>query len=244
MTKTKNNTHRELKKRWVAVKKDLSEGSDFGIEEVYSIYFGRIENRYFKPIELLRDRKDSCDGFGFSMVAILCTLIEFLQSTLDGKFDKQSYKNEFTEKYPILVSESLIGYYEGKSGDEFVKFLKELNPRFKEIPNYKCHFDSVAKEFYKCVRCPILHDACTRNNWIIREESDDDSIFDNSNKEEKILYRNNFYELIKNKVNCEMRDQFLDKDNAELRKNLLKKMDVIFETANYSKKEDIPFWWN
>ncbi|MFM9826826.1 hypothetical protein [Flavobacterium sp.] len=241
----KRNTHKEFKERWIFIKNELKEYSSVDLfQKVYLIYNERIENRYFKPIELLRNNKDSCDGFGFSMVAISCSLIEFLQSTIDGKFDKLSYKNEFMSKYPILVSEGLIDYYGGKSGDEFVKFLKELNSRFKEKSNYISNFDSVAKEFYKCVRCTLLHDACTRNNWIIREESDDDTIFDNSNKEEKILYRNNFYELIKNKVNFEMRDQFLDKDNTELRKNLLKKMDVIFETANYGKKEDIPFWWN
>lgn len=242
MIKTKNNTHRELKERWIDVKKHLSENSVLGIEEVYNIYFERIENRYFKPIELLKIRDDSTDGYGFSMVAILCTLIEFLQSTIDGKFDKQSYKNEFTEKYPILVSEGLIGYYEGKSGDEFVKFLKELNPRFKEIPIYKCHFDSVAKEFYKCVRCPILHDACTRNNWIIREKSENNLIFDISDSKVKILYRNDFYDIIKEKVKKDMKEQFIE--DKEIRKNLFKKMDIIFETANYSKKEDIPFWWN
>lgn len=242
MIRAKNNTHKELKERWITVKQNLSEDSDFGIEEVYSIYFERIDNRYFKPIELLKKHDDSTDGYGFSMVAILFTLIEFLQSTLDGKFDKQSYKNEFAEKYAILVREGLIGYYEGKSGDEFVKFLKELNPRFKEIPNYKCHFDSVAKEFYKCVRCPILHDACTRNNWIIREKSGDNSIFDISNKDEKILYRNDFYDIIKEKIKKDMKEQFVE--NKEIRKNLFKKMDIIFETANYSKKEEIPFWWN
>lgn len=242
MTRTKNNTHRELMKRWVDVKKDLSEGSVLGIEEVYSIYFERIENRYFKPIELLKSHDDSIDGYGFSMVAILCTLIEFLQSTIDGKFDKLSYGNEFLEKYPILASEGLIGYYEGTGGDEFVKFLKELNPRFKEKPNYKCYFDSVAKEFYKCVRCTLLHDACTRNNWIIREKSGDNSIFDISNKEEKILYRNDFYGIIKEKVKKDMKEQFVE--DEKIRKNLFKKMDIIFETANYSKKEEIPFWWN
>lgn len=237
------NTHKEFKERWLSIKKELREdSSDDILKKVYLIYIDRIENRYFKPIELLRNHKDSCDGFGFSMVAILCSLIEFLQSSIDGKFHKQSYENEHKEKFPILVSKGLIKYY-GKGGrEEFVKYLKELDSRFKESHNCIADFSSVAEEFYSCIRCALLHDACTRNNWIIRKESDDDLIFDNSNSEEKILYRNNFYQLIKNKVNCSMKDQFAN--DLGLRKNLLKKMDVIFETANYSKFEDIPFWWN
>lgn len=242
MIKTKNNTHRELKKRWVAVKKDLSEGSDFGIEEVYSIYFKRIENRYFKPIELLKSHDDSIDGYGFSMVAILCSLIEFLQSTIDGKFHRISYEEEFKVKYPILDSEGCIHYYGGAGRNEFIEFLKELNTSFKDNPTYSEDYDTVAREFYSCVRCALLHDACTSGNWIIREQSDKDLIFDISNPEEKILYRNNFYKKIYEKVKNDMSANFIN--NIEFRKNLLKKMDIIFETANYIVKDEIPFWWN
>jgi hypothetical protein len=239
----KKNTHKEFKEHWISVKDELKEySSTETFEEVYLIYIERIKNRYFRPIELLRDYKDSSDGFGFSMVAILCSLIEFLQSTIDGKFHQLSYKDEFKVKYPILESVGCIHYYGGGGRNEFIEFLKELNTSFKDNPIYSKDYDTVAREFYSCVRCALLHDACTSGNWIIREQSDKDLILDISNPEEKILYRNKFYELIKNKVNCDMKNQFIV--DAEFRKNLLKKMDIIFETANYSKKEDIPFWWN
>lgn len=241
MTRAKNNTHKELKKRWATIKQNLSEDSVLGIEDVYNIFFERIENRYFKPIELLRDSEDSCDGFGFSMVAILCTLIEFLQSTIDGKFHQQSYEEEFKCKYKTLVNRGFINYYGNGGRNEFVIFLKDLDSRFEEKSGYITNFDSVAEEFYSCIRCSLLHDACTRNNWIIREKSVDDSIFDNSNKEEKILYRNDFYTLIKNKVEVDMKGRFFD--DQGFRRNLLKKMDIVFETANYSNNDKIPFWW-
>lgn len=243
MGKSIKNTHKEFKEHWISIKDKLKENSSVAtLEEVYLIYNKRIDNRYFKPIKLLRDHEDSSDGFGFSMVAILCSLIEFLQSTIDGKFHQLSYEEEFKYKYETLVNNGAIDYY-GKAGrDEFIKFLKELDSRFKEKPGYKTNFDSVAEEFYSCIRCSLLHDACTRNNWIIREESCDDSIFDISNKEEKILYRNNFYKLIKNKVEVDMKKQFAS--DSGFRKNLLKKMDVIFETAIYDSTDEIPFWWN
>lgn len=245
MTRSKNNTHKELKERWIAVKQNLFEDSDFGIEEVYSIYFERIENRYFKPIELLKIDDDSSDGYGFSMIAISCSLIEFLQSTIDGKFDEKSYKYEFVSKYPLLVQRGVLKFYgktEKNTDNQFVLFLKKLDSNFEVNPTYSEHYDSVAREFYSCVRCALLHDACTSGNWIIREKSDKDLIFDISNPQEKILYRNNFYEKIYEKVKNDMRKNFTN--NIEFRKNLLKKMDIIFETANYIDKDEIPFWWN
>ena len=246
MEKSIKNTHKELKERWVCIKNELKEDSSVDLFlKVYLIYNERIDNRYFKPIELLRDHKDSSDGFGFSMVAILCSLIEFLQSTIDGKFDKKAYENEFNLKYSVLQNEKRITYYEvvnNNEDNEFVIFLKKLDSRFEKNPDYSAYYNSVAREFYECIRCAILHDACTRNNWIIREKSGDNSIFDISKKEEKILYRNDFYNIIKEKVKKYMKEQFVE--NKEIRKNLFKKMDIIFETANYNKFEDIPFWWN
>lgn len=243
MERTKNNTHKDLKQRWIAIKENLSEDSVLGIEEVYNIFFERIENRYFKPIKLLKSHDDSIDGYGFSMVAILCSLIEFLQSTIDGKFHKKTYGNEFRSKYQLLDSRNLLTYYQSgnsKKDNEFVNFLKELDLNFKINPIG--YYDSIAREFYDCVRCALLHDACTRNNWIIREKTEKKLIFDYSNSEGKILYRNNFFEKIYEKVNIGMREQFVK--DLGFRKNLLKKMDIIFETANYCKKGNIPFWWN
>jgi hypothetical protein len=153
------------------------------------------------------------DGFGFSMVAILCSLIEFLQSTIDGKFDKKAYENEFNLKYSVLQNEKRITYYEvvnNNEDNEFVIFLKKLDSRFEKNPDYSAYYNSVAREFYECIRCAILHDACTRNNWIIREKSGDNSIFDISKKEEKILYRNDFYNIIKEKVKKDMKEQLID----------------------------------
>lgn len=245
MVKSRENTHKEFEKRWISIKNELKEDSSIDLfQKVYLIYKERIDNRYFKPIELLRDHKDSSDGFGFSMVAILCTLIEFLQSTIDGRFDEKSYGNEFRFKYSILHSEGKIPYYgmvNENEDNEFVKFLKDLDSSFEKNPPYSNHYNSIAREFYSCIRCSLLHDACTRNNWIIREKSVDNSIFDNSNKDEKILYRNDFYTLIKNKVDVDMKEQFTA--DSEFRKKLLKKMDIIFETANYIDKDEIPFWW-
>lgn len=190
MAKSIKNTHKELKERWETVKKDLNEDSSIdNWNEVYDIFTDRIENRYFRPSESLRDHISSIDGFGFSMVTILCTLIEFLQSTIDGRFEKRSNEVEYRDKYTLLLETGRLKFYSNNGCNKFVWFLENLHSGFKDKPNSDSnHFNSVANEFYSSVRCALLHDACTRNNWIIKEKSIGGLIFDNSNREEKILY--------------------------------------------------------
>lgn len=45
---------------------------------------GRLELRYLKPIRILQEH-GTLEGEGFSILAILCTLVEFLESTFQGK---------------------------------------------------------------------------------------------------------------------------------------------------------------
>lgn len=236
------NKHRDLKEEWIELKKDIVKTNLDEIlwDKVFDIYCNRIKYRYFMPVEVLIKHENSKVGFGFSIVTILCSLIEFLQSSIDGCFDKKSYENEFKIKYKTLSNQGFINYYSYEDDDnEFVKFLikKIPNANFEAKPIYTKHFKSVAREFYSCIRCSLLHDAVTRNNWIIREKSNN-LIFDNSNEKKKILYRNNFYEAIKNVV-----DEMRNEESEVIRHNLLKKIDVIFETADYQTVEEVPFWW-
>src|SRR2546428_1706547 len=44
----------------------------------------RLESRYFRPIEILK-KQDRFAGEGFSVMTLLCSLVEFLESTWQGK---------------------------------------------------------------------------------------------------------------------------------------------------------------
>ena len=48
----------------------------------------------------------------------------------------------------------------------FVNFLSKREP-FKQVFN-----EPLAKEFYKNIRCPLLHEAATRGGWVIRIDTD------------------------------------------------------------------------
>jgi hypothetical protein len=105
-------------------------------EEAVGIFEKRIQGRFLEPIRKLleseadvppKDRK-----YGFAIMAILCLLIESLQSFMEGK-----------------------GHTQGISKEVFVRFFTENEP-FKT--KYKVTPEIAAKIFYH-VRCGILHQA-------------------------------------------------------------------------------------
>ena len=94
-----------------------------------------------------------CDeqGEGFSIVALQCSLIEFLASTLEGK----SYKYCPSKAVKCDVHE----YCNSKA--LYIRFLRSEHP-FSQYFN-----EATARDFYENVRCPLLHEARTKGRWRI-----------------------------------------------------------------------------
>jgi hypothetical protein len=87
-------------------------------QTAFSEYFyERLSSRYLEPISVLQDC-GTFQGEGFSIVAIQCSLIEFLESTVQGL----SYRYRRRNDPPIGPHE-----YSG-SGDIFVQFLAPDSP--------------------------------------------------------------------------------------------------------------------
>jgi hypothetical protein len=155
---------------WLAARESLNSYSgDVAWAKVYQDYFrDRLELRYLKPIRILQTH-GSLRGEGFAIVAIQCSLIEFLESTVQGT------------KYRYLRhNERLRDHEYSSSGDVFVKFLCERDP-------FKSHFDkALAEDFYKNVRCGVLHEARTRNGWRVWAGGVDSPMI---SREQKVIYR-------------------------------------------------------
>ena len=134
----------------------------------------RLETRYLQPIEAIK-KIGKAEGEGFSMMAILCTLVEFLESTVQGR------------NYAFGEEETDLAYT--KSDLIFISFL-ENRPPFSGKFN-----DGLAKDFYIKIRCGLLHEAKTKGGWRILEESQDQSTI--IDRDKKILYRNDFQLAIK-----------------------------------------------
>jgi hypothetical protein len=139
-------------------------------------FYERLASRYLEPIKVLQDH-GTFQGEGFSIVAIQCSLIEFLESTLQGI----SYRYRRRNAPPL-------GQHEySDSGDLFIQFLTNRQPFARDFAR------DTARDFYESVRCGLLHEARTKNGWIIWAKSPTQTV---ANTVEKIVYRNDFQAAI------------------------------------------------
>lgn len=168
---------------WTAMKDRLtvSPGPSAWTEAFKDFFKMRLESRYFEPIKAITKIKEDA-GEGFAIVALHCSLIEFLAATLEGK------------NYIQGNGGAPLGDFEySNSKDMFVEFL-ERNEPFKSIFSKA----GTALNFYRSVRCGLLHEARTKGSWKIRVcESATQAI----DVEEMVVCRNKMQEAF---------DQFVD----------------------------------
>ena len=158
---------------WRAFRPTLVSGDKAVWQKAFTDYFDtRLRLRYLDPIRVLQDN-GTFQGEGFSIAAIQCSIVEFLESTLQGK----SYRFVRRGGPPL-------GIYEYSSSSEiFISFLVNRSP-------FKNDFDEDrARDFYVNVRCGLLHEARTKNGWTIWAKDATGHIIDANNK---IMYRNDF----------------------------------------------------
>jgi hypothetical protein len=159
---------------WEAFKKQLVPGCDvkFWRQAANDYFYKRIETRYLKPIQTLR-LSGSLRGEGFAILAIQCSLIEFLESTLLGL------------SYRFLKRKERLGPNEySKSKKLFVDFLRLRHPFCNHFTD-----QTVAEDFYESVRCGLLHEARTKNGWRVKARGPKGAVVD---AQSKLVYRDGF----------------------------------------------------
>ncbi|HUW44603.1 MAG TPA: hypothetical protein VMW50_02295 [Dehalococcoidia bacterium] len=161
---------------WEAIRGRLLVGDPDAWHEAFTAFYEtRLNLRYLHPIRVLQDN-GTFQGEGFAIVAIQCSLIEFLESTEQGI------------NYRHVPRGGVLGPYEySASRDIFVAFLRDQAP-FSATFN-----EDSAKDFYIGVRCGLLHEARTRNGWRIWAKSPVGMVADVANR---IVYRDNFQEAL------------------------------------------------
>jgi hypothetical protein len=158
---------------WAPFRDTLVVGGDVdGWERAFHDWFQtRLKRRYLNPIKILQEQK-KLQGEGFSILAIQCTLVEFLESTVQGV------------NYRYLRSRERLNLHEySSSRDVFVSFLRKRPPFSQDFD------EGLAGEFYSDIRCGLLHEACTKGGWRVWAESPDGRVIDRTRR---IVYRNNF----------------------------------------------------
>ena len=114
-------------------------------------------------------------------MVILCSLIEFIESTYQGKTYRFLQRGEILSAHEYCSSKNM-----------FTDFLSNREP-------FRNSFDAkLSREFYSSIRCGLLHEASTKNGWRIWAKSGNAVII---NSQEKILYRNEFEIAIRELIN-------------------------------------------
>jgi len=158
---------------WKHVSEQLNAGAnaEFWQSVAEEFFLARLNLRYLDPIQILQEN-GTFQGEGFSIVAIQCTLLEFLESTVQGL------------EYRFLRGGEVLGPYEySSSSNLFVNFLTSRIPFSSEFNT------NLAHDFYIGVRCGLLHEARTKNGWRIWAKDSADRMV---NSGDRIVFRDNF----------------------------------------------------
>ncbi len=169
-------TIRNWKELKATLERDL--GEDAVWDEAYGFFEKRINTRYLNPIEVIEKNLNS-EGEGFAISAIICSLIEVLETFRKGLvYRKPSKENPLDETKEYYRSQPI-----------FESFLKNREP-------FKAHFatGSLADDFYRNVRCALLHEAATRGGWKIQTNT---TVLIEERNEALILNRVLFVDAIK-----------------------------------------------
>jgi hypothetical protein len=143
-------------------------------------YQTRIETRYLRPIAAIKDN-DRRNGEGFAIVALFCSLVEFLESCERGC------------NFRYLKGKEKCGpneYSQYETDGMFKAFLLTRTPFNVLVPS------NLVASFYSDVRCGLLHEARTKGKWFISTAGSRDQLI--SVRDGRILlFRNELVPALK-----------------------------------------------
>lgn len=213
---------------WAELEKVLKSEEEENWGLAFHFFEERIRTRYLNPIKSLLDM-DLNNGEGFAVVNLQCSLIETIESFINGWIyhnDKDSntktgwYLRKIETKNQVKIQLKPVIFL--KNEDIFISFFKKRESIFG--------LDVEGLDFYKSVRCGLLHETQTKNGWKIRADGPDKSI------DKKIIYRNNFQKdiesIIKNyKESIINGNDFDGIEIKVLRENFISKFNHICEKS-------------
>ena len=225
------------KVKWHELREKVKNSYEFDDNWSKSIelFKSRIQNKFMDPIENIIKQRN-LKGEGFAIVTVQCSLIESLAAFRVGKifnFDKQKngpayeYRNSCDLYVDFLNSAEIFK-------DNFFSINKK-GIKQKDFP-----FN--AKDFYRNVRCGLVHEGKTKGNWAIKaskEKARTERIFIKSNGGAVNLYRSVLHYRLKDYLDSYGED-LARGENASLRRLFGRKLDNLFEVKR-DKKYD---WWD
>lgn len=177
-------------------------------------FLDRLNARYFKPMDAIEnDNECGFWGKGFSIVTIQCSLIEFFQSTYEGK----SYKYWRPGWTPLAPDE----YYQ--SGPMFTGFLIGHDP-------FNTYFPALVSpdDFYHSVRCGLMHEARTKTDWHIHKGDENTHLIEVTATRKTLnwkRFRKELWDYV-----AVYKAELLEPANGQLRTNFKQKLGKLFCT--------------
>ena len=229
----------EEKNNWLKIRSELDQTYTFeeNWEKAIILFDNRLKQKFFNPIQQIIDKK-SLKGEGFTILTVQCALIEMFASYRKGKIfnhnrTSSSPRYEYKESQKMFIS--LL-----RTGSIFKDNFWQLNINNKVVIDKPYS----SKDFYKNVRCALMHEARTKENWhinatkkSIKTERKFISTEDGKIKVYRTILHYRLLEYLTEYENDLRKDT---KNSKILRKYFARKLDNLFE-INADKKFD---WWN
>lgn len=182
----------------------------------------RLNKRYLDP---LNEIPPNYQGEGFTIASIICILLEHLAAIRNGKI--HNYLKQGNQ--PTYEYKNSSSFY-----IDFLKTAAIFEGTFYTTDGSLPPF--CADDFYKNVRCALLHEACTKNDWKINISQGRDKLIVKENHIKSIL-RDNFLKKISEYIN----DYTVKlKNDRVLRLNFARKMDSLCEILPDPQNYE---WW-
>ena len=206
---------------WNELSKNLNCENDDNWGLAFYFFEERIKTRYINPIKSILEIGDNL-GEGFAVVNLQCSLIETIESFINGcnsEYNSRKRKTQWKKGVTIIFN---------SNKEIFISFFNNRTP-FKEL-----NIDGGL--FYQDVRCGLLHETQTKNNWKIKCDTAESGLayqeINNRNIVEKIIHRENFQIYLEKliaryRISIITRADFDGIPACELRENFIAKFNHI-----------------
>jgi len=229
----------EEKQEWAKIRPNLTQNYQYDNfwADAIKLFDKRVKRKFFDPIQLIINAK-TLKGEGFTIVTVQCAIIEMFSAFRQGKIFNHS-KTGTSPKYEYKESQKM-----------FTSFLRTAKIFENNFWTYNAKEKIVidkpynAADFYKNVRCGLMHEARTKDNWhitatplTISVKKGGKIIVTQDNK--KKIYRTVLhYRLLDYLTEYKLDLIKQDKDGEILRKHFARKLDNLFDY-----KADQNSWW-
>ncbi|MEJ7609907.1 MAG: hypothetical protein WKF88_01880 [Ferruginibacter sp.] len=196
-------------KDWEKFRMKLDYKNDANWDLAYSLFYKRIKLRYLNPIQAIVDL-DFKNGEGFAIVSLQCSLIETIECFFDGWI--YDFATNGAKKY-----NKILGVEKNNNEGIFRNFFETRIP-FKNVK-----IDGV--EFYRQVRCALLHETQTKSSWKIISKKEKPFYYEQDGL--YIINRNEFQKAIEKVIKQYKQNILFGPDKENLRKYFIEKIDNI-----------------